>query len=95
MNVFLSRLNEQQRRWYVALESQRIGHGGDRFLSQVTGLDVETIRRGRSELDAELAQRPVEGVRLAGGGRPSVEKKTHRSRRHSSSSSSQKPPETR
>ena len=25
MNVFLSRLNEQQRRWYVALEAERIG----------------------------------------------------------------------
>ena len=25
MNVFLSRLNEQERRWYVALEAERIG----------------------------------------------------------------------
>ena len=30
MNLLLSRLDEQQRRWYAALESQRIGHGGDR-----------------------------------------------------------------
>jgi hypothetical protein len=29
MNLFLSRLDEQQRRWYAALESKRIGHGGD------------------------------------------------------------------
>ena len=29
MNLFLSWLNEQQRRWYVALEAKRIGHGGD------------------------------------------------------------------
>jgi hypothetical protein len=43
-------------------------------------MDVETIRRGRRELDEELASRPVEGVRQAGGGRPAVEKKTHRSR---------------
>ena len=27
MNVLLSRLNEQHRRWYVALEAERIGHG--------------------------------------------------------------------
>jgi len=75
LNVFLSRLDEQQRRWYVALESNRVGHGGDTLLSHITGLDVETIRRGRRELADELAQRPVERTREAGGGRPPVEKK--------------------
>jgi hypothetical protein len=81
MNVFLNRLNEQQRRWYVALESKKIGHGGDTLLSLITGLDVETIRRGRRELDEELNTRPAESVRQEGGGRQPVEKKTHRSRR--------------
>ena len=81
MNVFLSRLDEQHRRWYVALESKKIGHGGDVRLSQITGLDVETIRRGRRELEAELAERPSEHVRLPGGGQPPVEKKTRRSSR--------------
>lgn len=81
MNVFLSRLDEQQRRWYVALESKKMGRGGDTKLSEITGMDVETIRRGRSELDADLASRPTEHVREAGGGQVPVEKKTHRSRR--------------
>jgi hypothetical protein len=27
INALVSRLDEQQRRWYVALESNRIGHG--------------------------------------------------------------------
>jgi hypothetical protein len=58
MNVFISRLDEAQRRWYVALESQRLGHGGDRLLSQITGLDEATIRRGRAELGADLADCP-------------------------------------
>ena len=49
MNLLLSRLDEQQRRWYVALESTRVGYGGDRLLSLITGMDVETIRRGRRE----------------------------------------------
>lgn len=80
MNLFLSRLDEQQRRWYVALESKKVGQGGDTRLSQITGLDVETIRRGRRELAEELAQRPVDRTREAGGGRPSVEKKTPPSR---------------
>ena len=75
MNLLLSRLDEQQRRWYVALESKKVGHGGDTLLSQITGLDVETIRRGRRELDSELADRPTDQIRVAGGGQPSVEKK--------------------
>ena len=76
MNLFLSRLDEAQRRWYVALESQRIGHGGDRLLAQITGMNETTIRRGRAELQAELADRPAAGARQPGAGRPPVEKKT-------------------
>jgi hypothetical protein len=78
MNLLLSRLDEQQRRWYVALESKRIGHGGDVLLSRITGMDVKTIRRGRTELDEGLGTRPTSRVRVEGGGRPSAEKKTRR-----------------
>lgn len=74
MNVFISRLDEAQRRWYVALESQRMGQGGDRLLSQITGLDEQTIRRGREELQTELADRPEARVRQPGAG-PPVERK--------------------
>ena len=79
MNLLLSRLDEQQRRWYVALESMKVGYGGDRFLSQVTGMDVETIRRGRRELEGSLQGRPTDRVRLPGAGRPPVEKKSRTS----------------
>lgn len=72
------RLDENQRRWFVALESKRLGHGGDRLLSQITGLDEKTIRRGRTELDASLTENPAERIRRAGGGRPPVEKKIQR-----------------
>ena len=75
MNLLLSRLDEQQRRWYVALETQKIGRGGATQLSLITGMHVDTIRRGREELDKYLAERPVERVRLPGGGRIPVEKK--------------------
>ena len=75
VNVFLSRLNEQQRRWYVAIESTKAGYGGDVLLSQITGVNVETIRIGRRELAADLADRPTDRVRSEGGGRPLVEKK--------------------
>lgn len=75
MNVLLSRLDEQQRRWYVALEAQKVGHGGITQLSKITGLHPETIRRGQQELAQELAERPRDRVRLPGGGRPPLEKK--------------------
>jgi hypothetical protein len=78
MNLLLSRLDEQQRRWYVAVEANRLGRGGVRLLAQITGLDEKTIQRGQQELERGLADRPSDQVRLAGGGRPSVEKKTRR-----------------
>jgi hypothetical protein len=78
MNLLCSRLDEQQHRWYVALESNRIGPGGDHLLSQITGLDEKMIRRGREELATSLADRPAERVRRPGGGRPAVETKLRR-----------------
>jgi hypothetical protein len=75
INLFLSRLDEQQRRWYVALEAEQAGAGGDRLLAQISGLDEKTIRRGRAELAGELADRPADRVRQVGGGRPPLEKK--------------------
>lgn len=81
MNLFLSRLDEQQRRWYVALEAKKLGHGGITHLSKITGMHVETIRRGGDELDNALAERPPDRVRLPGGGRRSVEKKSRRSKK--------------
>ena len=75
INLLLSRLDEQQRRWYVAVEANRVGEGGVNLLAQISGLDEKTIRRGQAELAQDLSQRPTDQIRLAGGGRPRVEKK--------------------
>ena len=75
LNLLLSRLDEQQRRWVTAREAMRLGHGGFQRIAEITGLHPETIRRGRDELDNELRDRPTDQVRLPGGGRPRVEKK--------------------
>jgi hypothetical protein len=76
MNLFCSRLDEQQRRWFAALESKKIGHGGDTWVAGITGLHVDTIRRGREELEVALAGRPTDRIRTPGAGRPAVKKKT-------------------
>jgi len=76
MNLLLSRLQEPQRRWYAAVESTRLGHGGDQLVAQITGLDPKTIQRGREELAASLAEHPSDRVRAPGAGRPRAEKKT-------------------
>ena len=75
LNLFLSRLDEDHRRWFVALESLQHGHGGDRLLSRITGMNVATIRRGRQELATSLARFPAGRIRRVGGGRPASKKK--------------------
>src|SRR5215813_1624669 len=76
LNLLMSRLDEQQRRWLAALESQALGYGGDATVAAMTGLHVDTIRRGREELAAGLQGRPTDRVRLPGAGRPPAPKKT-------------------
>lgn len=79
MNLLLSRLDEQQRRWYVAVEAEKIGHGGTEYLSVVTGINVNTIRKGRREMADNLDTRPPDRIRVQGGGRKPVEKKSQKS----------------
>jgi hypothetical protein len=81
MNLVLSRLDEQSRRWVAAVEAQRLGYGGFNAVAAVTGLHPETIRRGRDELAADLRGRPTDRVRLPGGGGVALAKKTRRSSR--------------
>ncbi len=75
MNLLVSRLDEAQRRWYAAVEANRLGHGGARLVAQITGLDEKTVRRGQEEVAGSLADVPVKRQRRPGGGRPPVEKK--------------------
>lgn len=79
INVVMSRLDEQQRRWYAAVEANRRGYGGQKLVSQITGLDEKTISRGQQELSGDLVDRPDERVRLPGAGRPRTEKKSQAS----------------
>jgi hypothetical protein len=71
INLFLSTLDERQRRLYAGLESQHLGHGGDQQIALITGMSVHTIAQGRRE----LAQSHLDArIRKPGAGRPAVEK---------------------
>ena len=59
MNLLLSRLGEPERRWYAAVEANRLGHGGAHLVAQITGLDEKTIRRGQQEVAGSLADVPI------------------------------------
>ena len=76
MNVFMSRLDEQERRWYAALEATKLGHGGLETIAKIIGLHVNTIRRGQEEMANDLAKRPSDRLRVEGGGRQPIEKKS-------------------
>ena len=71
--LFFSLLNERQRRLYAGLEAARLGHGGDRKISQLLGLDPHTVAKGRREIFAESFERGH--TRKPGAGRRRVEKK--------------------
>ncbi len=75
MNLFLSRLTEPQRRWYVGMLSRDPQEPTDSDLSRITGLDRKTIRRGRHELVHGLTDVPSTRQRRVGGGRLRAEKK--------------------
>ena len=71
--LFLSTLNEQQRRLYAGLESLKLGYGGDSYIADLFGMDPHTVARGRRDL--EKGNWDTTRLRARGGGRRSVEKK--------------------
>jgi len=81
--LFFSLLDEQQRRLYAGLESLKLGHGGDRKIAELLGLDVGTVARGRDQLLSRDVV--VDRVRKAGAGRPALEKKHRKSSSESKS----------
>jgi hypothetical protein len=71
--LFVSLLDEKQRRLYAGLESHKLGYGGDVEIASLLGVDVHMVARGRRELlsnNVETGQ-----IRQKGGGRKRAEKK--------------------
>ena len=67
LSILLPALNEKQRRLLVGAEALSIGYGGIKVLSEITGMNPRTIRRGIQEI--RVGDTDVERVRSPGGGR--------------------------
>ena len=65
MSLFL---NERSRRMWAATEAKSFGWGGITVVSQATGIDSKTIRKGLLELD-DKNRAPDDRIRSSGGGR--------------------------
>ena len=72
INRLVAAADERTRRLLVGFLAQQYGHGGIILLARITGLDRNTIARGRRELFAEDAA-PAGRVRRPGAGRKCVE----------------------
>lgn len=77
LELFVSLLDEKQRRLYAGLESIKLGHGGDKKIAHLFGMDMHTVAKGRKEL--WCGQIESDRVRRAGGGRKQLEKKRRKS----------------
>jgi hypothetical protein len=76
--IFFSLLNEKQRRLYAGLESMKAGRGGDRIVSDLLGINVKTVTKGRKELLADKIN--IDTIREAGGGRKKIKKNSGHNR---------------
>ncbi len=74
--LFFSMLDEKQRRLYAGLEAAKLGHGGDRMISELLAVDAHTLAKGRRELFEDSVDRGRN--RKEGGGRKTVGKKRRR-----------------
>ena len=72
INRLVARIDERSRRLVAGFLAQRHGRGGIALLERITGLDRNTIARGRRELDRVVVLPPGR-VRRPGAGPKRVE----------------------
>jgi len=67
MKALHDSLSEKDRRRYAAVESEKLGHGGEQYVADLFGCDPDTIRHGHQDV-AELPVDEAAGrVRKKGG----------------------------
>ncbi len=68
---YYSHLPEKEQRHYAALEAQKLGHGGKRYIGDLLAISQKTLRKGERELKDPVfyEQVPPGRQRRVGGGR--------------------------
>lgn len=66
MKALYKSLNERDRRRYAAIEADKLGYGGQTYISQLLGCDHKTLQRGLDELDTP-PNLPPGRIRKKGG----------------------------
>jgi hypothetical protein len=66
MKTLYQSLNERDRRRYAAIEADKLGYGGQAYISQLLGCDHKTLQRGLDDLD-DPPELPPGRVRKKGG----------------------------
>ena len=68
MKALFCTLSEKDRRRYAAIEARKLGWGGAGYISELFGIDYDTINRGL--VDLKESEDPAgKRVRKTGGGR--------------------------
>jgi hypothetical protein len=91
----LERFNEQQRRHVSGLLALLLGRGGDSFVAKQFAVNRRTVQKGKQELLDGFEGVPDDRIRKPGGGRPTLEKKVHKSKKRSKKSSNRIPGDCR
>ena len=66
MKALYDSLSEKDRRRYAAVESEKLGHGGEKYIAELFGCDPETIRHGRADVEQLPADEAMGHVRKKG-----------------------------
>jgi hypothetical protein len=71
MKSFFNSLNERDRRRYAAIEAMKLGHGGQKYISDILGCHFQTIMAGINEITNGI-ETPDIRIRKPGGGKKKI-----------------------
>jgi hypothetical protein len=60
MQALFESLSEKDRRRYAAVEAEKLGHGGTKYISELFGCDEATVLQGRKDIQ-QLPDDPAAG----------------------------------
>lgn len=71
MKMFYETLSEKDRRRYAAIESIKLGYGGQKYICEILGCSPDTVKVGTDELLNDNLDE-IEGIRKPGGGKKKI-----------------------